>query len=428
MAAADEPGRAQVVVATPGDWGGAMRPLQVREMALGLIRQGLSGQQAACRVGVPATTVRHWATVAGMDLQKGKLGGLAELRKRRQMPPRPRAEAPAAPFLDGNGRLDLAGRVLIQIRLRERCSYRRIAVELGVAASTVSREISAHALDGKYRASDAHRSAVRARHRTGNPKLVVGSRLWQAVVDGLDDKRSPEQITGRLRRDFGDQHDMQVSLETIYQALYVQAAGGLRHELSVEQALRQGRTTRRPQSKLGPRSNRSWIGEATISNRPPEAADRAIPGHWEGDLVIGTEGRSALITLVERSSRFLLISRLDVHDTATVTSRLTQMAESLPDRFATITWDQGVEMAGHTQFTIATGCPVYFADPHSPWQRPTNENSNGLIRDYYPKGTDFTTVPDTDIIAMQDQLNRRPRKVLDYATPAETLHSQLVLR
>jgi len=144
--------------------------------------------------------------------------------------------------------------------------------------------------------------------------------------------------------------------------------------------------------------------------------------------VIGTEGRSALITLVERSSRFLLISRIDVHDTATVTSRLTQMAESLPTRFDTITWDQGVEMAGHAHFTIATGCPVYFADPHSPWQRPTNENSNGLIRDYYPKNTDFTHISNADITAMQDQLNRRPRKVLDYATPAETLHSQLVLR
>jgi len=405
-----------------------MYPVQVREEALGLIREGLSGQQAACRVGVPAGTVQYWATVAGMDLQKGKLGGLAELRKRRVKPPRPRAEAPEGPFLDANGRLDLAGRVLIQIRLREGCSYRAIAAELGVAPSTMSREIAAHAVDGTYRAKDAQRAAVRARRRSGNPKLVPGSRLWQAVIQGLDDKRSPEQISGRLRRDYPDRDDMQVSPETIYQALYVQAAGGLRHELTVEHATRQHRTSRRPRSKLAARSNRPWIGEATISNRPPEAADRAIPGHWEGDLVIGTEGRSALITLVERRSRFLLISRIDIHDTATVTSRLTQMAESLPAQFSTITWDQGVEMAGHAGFTIATGCPVYFADPHSPWQRPTNENSNGLIRDYYPKNTDFTHVPDTDITAMQDQLNRRPRKILDYATPAETLHSQLVLR
>jgi IS30 family transposase len=405
-----------------------MYPVRVREEALGLIREGLSGQQAACRVGVPAGTVWHWATVAGMDLQKGKLGGLAELRRRRVKPARPRVQAPAGPFVDVNGRLELDGRVVIQIRLREGCSYRAIAAELGVAPSTVSREIAAHAVDGTYRARDAQRAAVKARRRSGNPKLVPSSPVWDLVVEGLNDKRSPEQISGRLRRDFPDQHDMQVSPETIYQALYVQAAGGLRHELTVEKALRQGHTSRRPQSKLGPRSNRSWIGDATIANRPPEAADRAIPGHWEGDLVIGTEGRSALITLVERASRFLLISRIDVHDTTTVTSRLTQMAESLPARFATITWDQGVEMAGHTAFTVATDCPVYFADPHSPWQRPTNENSNGLIRDYYPKGTDFTTVPDADITTMQDQLNTRPRKILSFATPAETLDRQLVLR
>ena len=145
--------------------------------------------------------------------------------------------------------------------------------------------------------------------------------------------------------------------------------------------------------------------------------------------MIGTEGRSALITLIERSSRFTLISRIDVHDSHTVTSRLTDMVQGLPDAlFRTLTWDQGVEMASHAQFTIATGCPVYFADPHSPWQRPTNENGNGLIRDYYPKGTDFTKVPDTDITTMQDQLNTRPRKILSFATPAETLNRQLVLR
>jgi len=400
-----------------------------RREVVGLVGSGWSARAAAERVGVSRSVAQLWARLAGMRLQKGKLGGLAELRKRRVKPPRPRAEAPEGPFLDSNGRLDLAGRVLIQIRLREACSYRRIATGLGVAASTVSREIAAHTVDGKYRAADAQRAAVRARHRTGNPKLVPGSQLWRQVVAGLNHKLSPEQITGRLRLEFGDRHDMQVSPETIYQALYVQAAGGLRHELTVEKALRQGRSSRRPQSKLGPRSNRSWIGDATISNRPPEAADRAIPGHWEGDLVIGTEGRSALITLIERSSRFTLISRIDVHDTTTVTSRLTDMVTGLPQAlFRTLTWDQGVEMAGHAQFTTATGCPVYFADPHSPWQRPTNENGNGLIRDYYPKGTDFTGVPDTDITTMQDQLNTRPRKILSFATPAETLDRQLVLR
>ncbi len=316
-----------------------------RLRAVGLVSKGWSAQAAAGRVGVSASAVKLWVRLAGMTLQLGRLGGLAELRHAKH-----RVEAPPGPLLDRNGRLDLAGRLLIQVRLRDRWSYRAIAAELGVAPSTVSREIAAHAVDGKYRGVEAHRAAVRARHRSGNPKLVRGARLWDLVVAWLNDKLSPEQISGRLRREFPDQHDMQVSPETIYQALYVQAAGGLRHELTVEQALRQHRTTRKPRSKLGPRSNRSWIGEATISNRPAEAADRAIPGHWEGDLIIGTEGRSALITLVERRSRFLLISRIDAHDTTTVTSRLTAMAESLPDRFTTITWDRGVEMADPALF------------------------------------------------------------------------------
>ena len=250
-----------------------------RQEVVALVGSGWSAQAAADRVGVGRSSAERWARLAGMALQKGKLGGLAELRKRRVPPPRPRVEAPAGPFLDGNGRLDLAGRVVIQIRLREHCSSRGIAAELGVAPSTVSREIAAHAVAGKYRAVDAHRVAVRARHRSGNPKLVTGSRLWDQVVAGLDLKLSPEQIAGRLRLDFPSRDDMRVSHETIYQALYVQAAGGLRHELSVEKATRQGRTSRRPRSKLSARGTRSWIGEETIPARPPEAADRAVPGH-----------------------------------------------------------------------------------------------------------------------------------------------------
>jgi len=182
---------------------------------------------------------------------------------------------------------------------------------------------------------DAHRVAVRARHRSGNPKLVTGSRLWDQVVAGLDLKLSPEQIAGRLRLDFPSRDDMRVSHETIYQALYVQAAGGLRHELSVEKATRQGRTSRRPRSKLSARGTRSWIGEATSATPGPPGATHSLT---EGDLVIGTEGRSALITLNERASRFTLISRIDVHDTTTVTSRLTQMVHSLPQAlFTTLT-------------------------------------------------------------------------------------------
>ena len=168
---------------------------------------------------------------------------------------------------------------------------------------------------------------------------------------------------------------------------------------------------------------KSWIQGATISLRPPEADDRAVPGHWEGDLVIGAGGRSALITLVERTSRFVLISRLGTrHDSATVTDALQTMVADLPRAVrASITWDQGAEMAQHAAFTAITGIPVYFADPHSPWQRPTNENTNGLIREYFPKGTSFTDVTDAQVQAVQDQLNRRPREVLNGQTPTEIL-------
>jgi len=176
---------------------------------VGLVASGWSSQAAADRVGVSRSIARLWVRLAGMRLQRGRLGGLAEQRKPRVKRPRPRADAPAGPFLDSNGRLDLAGRVLIQIRLLEACSYRRIAAELGVAASTVSREIAAHVVDGKYRAVQAQQAAAKARHRTGNPKLVPGGELWQIVVAGLNHKLSPEQITGRLRLEYPDRHDMQ---------------------------------------------------------------------------------------------------------------------------------------------------------------------------------------------------------------------------
>ena len=402
--------------------------VEVRREALGLVAGGLAAAEAARRLGVQPRSVQRWAKLAGMVLQVGSLGGLAELRPAKRPSHRGPRPVPGGPYVDHNGRLDLTGRTVIQVRLAEQRSFGQIAAELGVVASTVSREVAAHAVDGWYRAKSAHRAALAARARPKPRKLAPGSWLRAEVIAGLDNKQSPEQIAGRLKRDHPGEHDRQVSHETIYQALYVQAAGGLRHELAVEKALRQGRTSRRPRSKLPARTGRSWIGEATISNRPAEAADRAVPGHWEGDLVIGTEGRSALITLNERRSRFTLISRVCTHDTDTVTSRLIEMISGLPDQLVTtLTWDQGVEMAGHARFGVATGTQVYFADPHSPWQRPTNENSNGLIRDFFPKGTDFTTITDQQVAQAQRLLNTRPRKVLAYATPAETLNELLTV-
>ncbi len=258
-------------------------------------------------------------------------------------------------------------------------------------------------------------------------KLDANPALRERVVDPPGGSGPvPGQIAARLRFENPDDGGMRICHEQIYQALYVQGAGSLRAQLRVEKALRTGRTRRIPRSPLAglpkPRG-KSWIQGATISLRPPEADDRAVPGHWEGDLVIGAGGRSALITLVERTSRFVLITRLaDNHRTRTVTDALKSMVDSPPRAvYSTITWDQGAEMADHAAFTLATDIKVYFADPHSPWQRPTNENTNGLIREYFPKGTDFNNVTDARVQAVQDQLNRRPREVLNGQTPTEIL-------
>ena len=291
----------------------------------------------------------------------------------------------------------------------------------------MSREIRRGAgPDGVYRPAAAQAAARARLARPKIRKLDADPALRERVVDLLEDRVSPRQIAARLRFENPDDESMRICHEQIYQALYVQGAGGLRAQLRVEKALRTGRTRRIPRSPLAglpkPRG-KSWIRGATISLRPPEADDRAVPGHWEGDLIIGGDSSSALITLVERTSRFVLISRLaDNHRTRTVTDALKSMVDSLPRAvYSTITWDQGAEMADHAAFTLATDIKVYFADPHSPWQRPTNENTNGLIREYFPKGTDFNNVTDAQVRAVQDQLNRRPREVLNGQTPTEIL-------
>ena len=303
-----------------------------------------------------------------------------------------------------------------------------IARRIGRCRQTVSREIRRGAgPDGVYRPAAAQAAARARLARPKIRKLDANPALRERVVDLLEDRVSPRQIAARLRFENPDDGGMRICHEQIYQALYVQGAGSLRAQLRVEKALRTGRTRRIPRSPLAglpkPRG-KSWIRGATISLRPPEADDRAVPGHWEGDLVIGAGGRSALITLVERTSRFVLISRLaDNHRTRTVTDALKSMVDSLPRAvYSTITWDQGAEMADHAAFTLATDIKVYFADPHSPWQRPTNENTNGLIREYFPKGTSFTDVTDAQVQAVQDRLNRRPRLVLNGQTPAEKIN------
>jgi IS30 family transposase len=391
-----------------------MRALAFR----GLVR-GESAISVATRLGVGAVTVQNWAKLAGMEMIKGRDGGLVVVDFEREVP---------SSRGRGYRRLALADRSLIHAArgLPEPLGVRSIARLLGVAPSTVSREIRAHRMpDGYYNADVAHHRAMIRRPRT-RPRRLDDPALRREVMSRLNTKFSPQQVAGELRREFPDQMEMQVSHETIYQALYVQGRGALRQELAVVKALRSGRTTRIPQSKLPKRSSRPWLDGALLVDRPPEAEDRAVPGHWEGDLVVGP-GNSAIITLVERARRYTLLGRLPgTRDSATVTDVLARMIEGLPAELKkTITWDQGTEMAAHRQFTIKTGCPVFFCDPHSPWQRGTNENTNGLIRDFYPKGTNFNNITDDDLAETQRLLNIRPRQTLDFRSPHAMMNELL---
>lgn len=399
------------------------RSWEERQVAFRGLTRGCSANLLARELGVDPTVLGDWAKLAGMELTSGPLGGAVQVAMDADPP-------------EGQGRsyqrLTLAQRSFIQaaLALPTPLSLRKIAAELDVSASTISREVRGGSITfwrsgEKYNADIAHYHALRARPRA-RPQKLDHRPLRRRVVSGLNNKQSPEQVAGRLMLEFPDRPEMHVSHETIYQALYVQGAGGLRHELKVEKALRSGRTGRIPQSKLPARSSRPWLAGALLADRPAEAADRAVPGHWEGDLVVGPEN-SGIVTLVERRSRFTLMGRLPgCRDSATVNEVLQRMIETLPAETArTITWDQGTEMASHAAFTIATGCPVYFCDPHSPWQRPTNENTNGLIRDFYPKGTNFTLVTDAELTESQRLLNARPRKVLGYYTPSEILNQEI---
>jgi IS30 family transposase len=332
-------------------------------------------------------------------------------------------------------RLSLAEREEVAIGLDRKESMRSIAGRLGRAPSTVSREVKlnslhAHAVqynrpEMAYRAGTAERTSAGRRPRSTRGRLSRPSLLRTEVLARLRQRHSPRQIAHRLRQDFGDRREMWVSHETIYQAIYLQARGNLRAELTRQVALRSGRASRhqRPAAGAAIRSSRPWLG-LNVSARPAEAGDRAVPGHWEGDLVIGRNATSAIATLVERTTRYLILVALpDSRVSEHVISQLSTAMNRLPDTLRrSLTWDQGTEMAGHLDFTTATDCPVYFCDPHSPWQRGTNENTNGLLRQYYPKGSfDFRTITQTDLDTTATEMNNRPRETLNWRTPAEKL-------
>jgi IS30 family transposase len=323
-----------------------------------------------------------------------------------------------AGWVPGPGRLTLADREEITLGVHAGVSLSVIAAGLGRATSTVSREVAANGGRGAYRAWRAHQRAYERARRPKTARLAH-PRLAGQVSAWLAEWWSPVQISARLRVEFPGDPMMQVSHETIYQALYVQGRGELRRELA--RCLRTGRAKRRPHGRGG---NTTRIKDMVlISERPAEADDRAVPGHWEGDLIIGKDSRSAVGTLVERSTRFVMLLHLphgrDAHH---VEQAMRHALTTLPGELArTITWDQGIEMARHAQFTTATGIPVYFCDPHKPWQRGSNENTNGLLRQYLPKGTDLSVHTADDLTRIAASLNGRPRKTLSYMTPSEQL-------
>jgi IS30 family transposase len=297
-------------------------------------------------------------------------------------------------------------------------TIRAIATQLGRAPSTISREIKRNGGRKRYRASQADEAAWDRAHRSKACKLVENRALARIVAGKLQMHWSPEQIAGWLKRTYPGDGNYQVSHETIYRSLFIQARGALKKELA--QYLRRTRVMRRSRHHTQKTDDHGKITDTvSISERPATVEDRAVPGHWEGDLLFGSKS-SQIATLVERKTRYVMLVKVDSKDTETVINALIKHARKLPQElYKSLTWDRGKEMADHTRFTLATDIKVYFCDPQNPWQRGSNENTNGLLRQYFPKGTDLSVHSQAKLNAVARQLNERPRKTLDYETPAE---------
>ena len=359
------------------------------------LRAGKAAKPTARELGLCTGTVRAYLL---------RCGGIRS---------EPRRRAP--------GRLSLTEREEISRGLAAGLSIRAIAAGLGRSPSTVSREVAANGGPRRYRAARADREAWARASRPKACKLAASPGLRDIVEDKLQRRWSPQQIAGWLRLTFPTRPEMQVSHESIYRTLYVQSRGALRKELT--RYLRTGRVIRRPKGVRLPDGRGGRPNTLHISERPPEAADRAVPGHWEGDLVFGKH-MSPVATLVERSTRYLMLVALPGgnHQADAVADALAAAINTLPQQLAkSLTWDLGHEMAQHQRFTITTGVQVYFCDPKSPWQRGSNENTNGLLRQYLPRRLDFRTLAQADFDAIAQELNQRPRQTLGFKTPSQAL-------
>jgi IS30 family transposase len=385
----------------------------VRERAVALVAAGSSLSGAARVVGVPVTSLRPWVAAAfGESMAMGPCGGLRL--------PRPPAREPSGRFLSSEDR------AVIQAGLAQAMTLTAIAGSIGRSVSTVSREVArGRGLDGIYRSVPAQWAAVRRRARPKAFKLAADPALAAVVTEGLDQGWSPGLIAKLLKRDHPGDQTGRVSHETIYRALYVQARGGLRQDLA--KRLSTGRTARKPHGRAAVGSAATFCGALRISQRPAEVADRAVPGHWEGDLIVGARNGSAIGTLVERSTRFAILLHLPAQRTAeAVAEAMIAAMSDLPAHLRrSITWDRGSEMAAYDRIQMDLQAPVYFADPHSPWQRGSNENTNRLLRFWFTKGTDLSVWTPQEIRRVQDTLNARPRPTLDLRTPAQALNDYL---
>lgn len=314
--------------------------------------------------------------------------------------------------------LSLAEREEISRGLARGASLRSIASDLGRAASTVSRELERNGGTVRYRAAAADKRAWDRALRPKACKLAMHEELRRCVAGKLEQNWSPEQIAGWLKRTYPDNEAYRVSHETIYRSLFVQARGVLKKEL--QEHLRSQRAIRRSRHATGKKDQRGSIVDAvSIRERPASAEDRAVPGHWEGDLLCGSSN-SYIVTLVERHSRYVILAKIPNRDSRSVIDALIEQARTLPDELVkTLTWDRGKEMAEHKRFTLATDVAVYFCDPQSPWQRGSNENTNRLLRQYLPKGTNLSVHSQQRLNEIAREMNQRPRKTLDYETPAE---------